>query len=137
MELKCSIRQIGVLKAPAIRPSLHHSIHKEITLARSEVLESIWKRKYDRVTVDVSLVGDAFEIDEPQVRQLYLGIREMSNEISFWITPKQEGSQNLTILFYYKVNLLLVVSVPLHVTTEPAAKNWGRICLLFYKLQFD
>ena len=89
-----------------------------IVSADAQPLESLI-RKYQEVMVDVSLIGDAFEID-PQVQQLSLSPKGDSDPISFSIRPIQEGSQNLSMLFYYKVNLLLVMSIPLHILKEPA-----------------
>jgi hypothetical protein len=85
--------------------------------ADAKPLESILKR-YKRVRVDVSLIGKSFRIT-PNVRPLWLTTERNSEPISFSVTPKQKGHQNLSMFFYYKLNLLLVLCVPLEVISKP------------------
>lgn len=101
----------------------------DVVTAKAEATVSITS-KYENVIFDVSLVGDAFEIENP-VMQISLDKNKASKMISFLIKPLQAGRQHISVYFYYKVNLLLVLSIPLHILEErtryPRSEtNWNR-----------
>lgn len=83
----------------------------------AESLESV-SRKLGEIKLDVVVVANRSDIS-PSTQALTLPVTGDSESLSFSLRPKGEGSESITILFYYKANLLLVISVPLEIHTKP------------------
>lgn len=69
------------------------------------------------IRIDGSMVCKAFVISRPN-RILRLNIKHKSDPVSIRIEGKNEGQHQLSLFFYYKLNLLMVLSVPLEVRSH-------------------
>jgi hypothetical protein len=83
--------------------------------ASATPLESVANENTD-IRFLVALFSKDFDI-EPSVQHLLLPKNGESNVLTFNICAKREGKLDITICFYYKLNLLHAISVPLNVTS--------------------
>jgi hypothetical protein len=81
--------------------------------------------KYSGNDLLVAVVSDDFTVT-PAVQTLTLPISGDSKPVLFEVTPRSSGIRNISALFYYKVNLLQMVSIAIEVLSESDTQSSKR-----------
>jgi hypothetical protein len=84
-----------------------------ISLLDADFLERIGA-KPNGIEISVSISGDDFDIPN-DTKEMFLPKEGHSDPISFKIIPNASGTSKLKLYFYYKLNLIMILSVSMEI----------------------